>query len=82
MKLADDQQLSLLASENGWLPISFTLESLIGYLTTQSNIEEAVRRGRALDSIVAELREGLSNIDLNGVFQYAYSYEILQYEAR
>ncbi|WP_447957726.1 class I SAM-dependent methyltransferase [Vreelandella sp. EE7] len=82
MKLADDQQLSLLASENGWLPISFTLESLIGYLTTQSNIEEAVRRGRALDSIVAELREGLSNIDLSGVFQYAYSYEILQYEAR
>ncbi|WP_447895754.1 class I SAM-dependent DNA methyltransferase [Vreelandella sp. GE22] len=82
MTLADDQQLSLLAGDKGWLPISFTRESLIGYLTTQSNIEEAVRRGRALDSVVAELREDLSRIDITGVFKYAYSYEILQYAAR
>lgn len=82
MTLAGDQALSLLAREEGWLPITFTLESLIGYLTTQSNIEEAVRKGRLLDSIAAELSEDLSHIDLTGTFKYAYSYEILQYADR
>ncbi|MBE0465270.1 MAG: class I SAM-dependent DNA methyltransferase [Halomonadaceae bacterium] len=82
MKLFGDLQLSALASEKGWLPVTFTSESLVGYLTTQSNIEEAVRKGRALDLIAAELRGDLSRIDLTGAFKYAYSYEILQYAGR
>ncbi|MFI0474047.1 class I SAM-dependent DNA methyltransferase [Halomonas sp. HMF6819] len=82
MKLTDDPELCTLASEKGWLPITFSLDSLVGYLTTQSNIEDAVRKGRDLNAIVSELREDLSCIDLTGTFQYAYSYEILQYAGR
>ncbi len=82
MKLADDPELCTLASEKGWLPITFLLDSLVRYLTTQSNIEDAVRKGKDLNAIVSELREDLSCIDLTGTFQYAYSYEILQYAGR
>ncbi|RUR40835.1 class I SAM-dependent methyltransferase [Vreelandella populi] len=79
MTLADDEGLSVIASESGWLPIEFTLEPLIGYLSTQSNIEEAARKGRTLNAITAELRKELSGIDITGAFKYAYSYEILEY---
>lgn len=79
MKLGDDKELSVIASESGWLPVDFTLESLIGYLTTQSNIEEAARKERSLDAIANELRTELSGIDITGTFKYAYSYEILEY---
>ncbi|MBZ5488366.1 class I SAM-dependent methyltransferase [Halomonas aquamarina] len=82
MTLAEDPALSLLASEKGCLPITFTLDALIGYLTTQSNIEEAVRKGQTLDSIAVELRDQLSQIDFSGEFKYAYSYDILQYADR
>ncbi|MGP9498815.1 class I SAM-dependent methyltransferase [Halomonas sp. AOP43-D1-4] len=79
MKLADDEELSVIASDCGWLPVEFTLEPLIGYLSTQSNIEEATRTGKKLDAIAAELRQELSGIDITGAFKYAYSYEILEY---
>lgn len=77
--LANDEELSVIASESGWLPIEFTLEPLIGYLSTQSNIEEAARNGKTLEAIAANLRNALSGIDITGVFKYVYSYEILEY---
>ncbi|RUR30632.1 class I SAM-dependent methyltransferase [Vreelandella nanhaiensis] len=81
MTLADDEELSVIANESGWLPVEFTLESLIGYLSTQSNIGEAARKGRTLDAIASDLCKELSGIDITGAFKYAYSYEILEYVA-
>ncbi len=73
-----DPEIHLLASDQGWLPIDFTKESLVGYLTTQSNIEEALRQGRPLEEIKAFLRKQLDQIDLSGDFKYAFTYEIFE----
>lgn len=73
-----DPEIHLLASGQGWLPIDFTKESLVGYLTTQSNIEEALRQGRPLEEIQASLLRQLDQIDLSGAFKYVFTYEIFE----
>jgi len=74
-----DPDIRTLATEIGWLPISFTAESLAGYFSTQSNIEQAVREGQSLSAIQNELLRQLTAIDLSGDFKYAYDYSILEY---
>ena len=72
--------MKYVASEQGWLPIKFTRDSLVGYLTTQSNVEAALNRGESLEGISAALHADLSGMDLGGQFRYHYHYELVQYQ--
>lgn len=75
----DDTHIDLIKSDSGSIPIHFTKETLVGYLTTQSNIEYAVQKGGNYEQIQNDLLRSLGEIDIVGSFKYAYTYEILQY---
>ena len=74
-----DKSVRLVKQDRGWLPIKFTVESLVGYLSTQSNIEQAVKSGRSIDDITQELLLQLSRLSFNENFKYNYSYELYEY---
>ena len=79
VKAGADPEVLTVASDRGWVPITFTRESLVGYLSTQTNIEAAVRSGTPLDEVRDNLLAQLEGIDLSGTFRYAYTYEIFKY---
>lgn len=75
----NDSEIEILKADKGVIPLRFNREELIGYLTTQSNIEAAVRAGRKYETIEADLHTQLKQIDLDGDFNYAYTYGIYRY---
>lgn len=79
--LAEDPDLRELANHTGWLPITFDLEALVGYLTTQSNIEAALRQGHDLATIRTDLSQQIGALDLDGPFRYVYGYRIYAYRS-
>ena len=74
-----DQCLRLIKEDCGWIPLEFNTELLVGYLSTQSNIEHALNVGCPLNEIYKFLLNELSQINLEGNFKYVYRYEIYQY---
>lgn len=76
-----EPELQLLARDNGWIPLEFSKENLLGYLSTQSNIEEQIRQGKKLGEIRETVLSQLEGIDTSGHFKYLYTYEILKYTA-
>ncbi|MEM8531619.1 MAG: class I SAM-dependent methyltransferase [Chloroflexota bacterium] len=75
----EDAHVDLIKSDKGFILIHFTRETLVGYLTTQSNIEHAVQNGGDYKQIEDDLLKMLYAIDITGTFKYTYTYEILQY---
>ncbi len=75
-----DPEIELLAKSNGWIPVDYTKETLIGYLSTQSNIEEQFRQGKSIEEIKKAILSQLTNIDISGHFKYVFTYEILEYK--
>lgn len=76
----DDPEIDLVAEQRGSIPVQFSPESLVGYLTTQSNIENAVRQGQSYRAIAADLLASIEPFDLSGDFNYRYSYEIHRFQ--
>jgi SAM-dependent methyltransferase len=74
----DDAQIELLKQQKGVIPIEFTPESLVGYLSTQSNIEAAVKDGGSYDAICDDLLNRIGALDISGHFRYRYTYGIYQ----
>lgn len=72
----DDAQIELVQHERGVIPIEFTPEGLVGYLSTQSNMEAAVKDGSSYDSICKSLLSQVGAIDIAGHFKYRYTYGI------
>jgi|GEM_PF-6529623 len=76
---AKDKSVRLVKQDKGWLPIELTREALVGYLSTQSNIEQAVRSGNSIEDICSDLLLQLSRINFSKNFKYNFSYEIYEY---
>jgi len=76
-----NEYLKLVQKEHGWIPVQFNRDSLVGYLSTQSNIEHAVESGGSLSEVLGVLLDEVSKIDIDGNFKYRYSYEIYEYTA-
>ena len=74
----DDAQIELVEHEKGVIPIEFTPEGLVDYLSTQSNIEAAVKNGGSYDSICDSLLNQVRDIDITGHFKYRYTYRIYE----
>lgn len=74
-----DQSLTLIKQDQGCLAVNFTAEFLVGYLSTQSNIEQVLKSGRPVESVVDELLSQVAEIDLTGTFKYKFSYELYEY---
>lgn len=75
----DDKSLRLIKAERGWIPIKFTVDTLVGYLSTQSNIEHAVKSGQSIEHITNNLLQQLFRLNFDENFKYNYSYEIYEY---
>lgn len=76
-----EQGITKLADGKGTLPISMSVERLIKYLTTQSNVEVQVKAGKAYEEIERELMEQITPFGLNSHFSYKYTYEIYRYDS-
>jgi SAM-dependent methyltransferase len=72
----DDPELTCIGEDRGQLLIDFGAEELVGYLSTQSNIENAVRNGSDYDSLCTELQADIRALAVAGPYRYAFSYEI------
>lgn len=78
-RLNEDKDVVLIARSNGNFDITFDKPNLIGYLTTQSNIEKAVNEGQSYSDIEAYLLDEIKDIAIDGAFKYSYSYELFKY---
>ena len=74
----DDAEVALLKQEKGAIPIQFTPEGLVGYLSTHSNIEAAVKNGGTYDAICDSLLTEIGSLDIGGHFHYEYTYTIYE----
>ena len=79
VKLYEDKDVALIARGRGNFKVEFDRPNLIGYLTTQSNIEKAVNDGQSYGDIEAYLLNEIGNISIDGTFKYSYSYELFKY---
>jgi SAM-dependent methyltransferase len=75
----DDPALSLVAEGKGTIGLDFDAHSLAHYFLTQSNVEEAVRKGASYSEIAQQLENELESFDLSGDFSYGYTYEVFSY---
>lgn len=75
----NDPEVELLSKEQGQLPLTLSQVELIGYLTTQSNIEAQVQNGQDYETIEALLNRQLSELALNNHYLYNFQYEIYRY---
>jgi len=82
-QIADFKQVDdvrCLASGKGVLPIIFADKfELIKYLTTQSNVENAVKSGASYNEIEKEIEVILQDFNLGTDFRYNYSYDLYQF---
>ncbi len=76
-----DPQVSLLKESRGNIQLEFTIDELIGYLTTQTNIEYAISQGRSYDEVSRELKGHIEKMNTEGYFKYRFEYEIFQYDS-
>ncbi|MEM7378914.1 MAG: hypothetical protein AAF460_15595, partial [Pseudomonadota bacterium] len=67
------------ARASGHLAASMTHDTLVGYLTTQSNVEAAVQRGRTYEAIEAEMHDALASVAWAGPFRFRWSYTLWRY---
>lgn len=79
VKLSEDKGVTLLSKGSGTFDIDLDRLHLIGYLTTQTNVEQAVKAGRSYSHIEAELLNELKDIPIDGAFRYRYAYELFKY---
>ena len=77
-----DRELTLLAGGEGALQVPFTRDALVGYLTTQSNVEAVVASGRTYEDVEHQLRSELPAFEFDDRFRYVYSYSVVRYEKR
>ncbi len=80
--LGSDPDLQIVARDSGWLPLELSLDQLVGYLTTQSNVEHRLQHGDSLLEIQDALRRQLAQIDIGGWFKYHFEYEIVRFEGK
>lgn len=76
----DVTDVKQLASSKGQIPITMSRETLIKYLTTQSNIEAKVIDGMSYEEVEAKLNEMLAGIEFGSDFLYNFTYDIYQFK--
>lgn len=74
-----EKDLVHLKGGEGFIPIEFTKDELVGYLTTQSNIENAVKNGKTYQQVEDDLHKRLRKLKFPTLFNYGYRYDIYQY---
>jgi len=78
--LEADPELELLCAEEGQLGLTFDPENLIGYLTTQSNVEQRVQEGTPYHVVEQQLRDLFRVIPDDDGFLYRFRFELYQYQ--
>ena len=73
-----DKGLVELAHESGAIPIRLDRADLIGYLTTQSNVEAKIQSGSTYESIERQIEASMPKT-ATSEFRYAYSYTIASF---
>ena len=78
-RLSDDPSISLVAAVTGILPIQLSRTELVGYLTTQSNVEAQILNGMSYQQVEEDLHRAIDKFRLSDNFNYRFSYEIYRY---
>ena len=73
-----DEGLVELAHERGAMFISLDRAGLIGYLTTQSNVEAKVQSGSTYDSIERQIDASMPETTTSE-FRYVYTYTAVSF---
>lgn len=73
-----DDGLVELAHESGAMLISLDRAGLIGYLTTQSNVEAKVQSGSTYESIERQIEASMPETTTSE-FRYAYTYTVVSF---
>nr|WP_315489768.1 class I SAM-dependent methyltransferase [uncultured Rhodoferax sp.] len=74
----EDKGLVELAHESGAIVISLDRAGLIGYLTTQSNVEAKVQAGSTYESIERQIDASMPET-ITSEFRYAYTYTVVSF---
>lgn len=77
----EDKGLVELAHMTGVMPIFFKRIDLIGYLTTQSNVEAKVLSGASYEDIERRIEASMPSTT-TAEFEYAYSYTVASFSRR
>ena len=81
-RVAEDESfLVSLAESSGTLKVPFERQQLIGYLTTQSNVEAALRPGFGYLEVERDLDDYLPHVAEPDDYLYAYQYTICRTRA-
>ncbi|EAR09991.1 class I SAM-dependent methyltransferase [Reinekea blandensis] len=75
-----DAELEKLSEGEGELPIRLSRDALVGYLTTQSNIEAAVVAGQTYEQIESTLHQAFAEMPMDEHFRYRFHYELYRYQ--
>ena len=78
-RVSDDPDMERVWEESGELGLRFSLDELVMFFTTQSNVEAATRKGYSFEEIEALLKGYLEGIDISGKFLYRYWVELLRF---
>jgi SAM-dependent methyltransferase len=71
-----EPDLELIARGTGSLRVAFSRERLIGYLTTQSNVERALGHGASLEDIESILHARMPVVAAEDSYVYGFTYSI------
>lgn len=80
-QLKDDPQLKTITTLSGSFDVSMDRESLVGYLSTQSNVQATVIAGKSYEAVEAHLKEIYADLHEQSTFQFYYSVELYQLNA-
>ena len=69
-----DPELTKLSEGEGLLPIHLNRDALVGYLTTQSNIEAAVAAGQTYEQVERILHQAFAEMPLDEDYRYRFRY--------
>jgi SAM-dependent methyltransferase len=72
-----DPELAMLKQGTGWIPVSFSRDQLVGYLTTQTNVEAALSHGLTYDDVDRLLLAEVPAFESRDDFRYTFSYSIV-----
>lgn len=80
--LKNDPELELVFHHEGKLPIRMSSSELVGYLTTQSNVDHQIRGGKDYESVEKDLIAKIESFDPTDSFLYSYKLDLYRFSGR
>lgn len=77
-----DPELVVLKQGKGSIPVSFSRDQFVGYLTTQTNVEAVLSGGSTYEEVERLLLAEVPDFEASHDFRYDFSYSIAAFSRR